>query len=119
MKIEPHENGPLFVEMNFYLRTAKRDMVEEYAKMKGYKSFGMPILRGSGNHMYKNQKYRFLVMDRYSKDLDKHFQGGKQIFSIKTGLTLAIRILDTLEYIHSLSMLHLFYDSVGQRNFIL
>merc|ERR1712156_913526 len=73
MKIEPHENGPLFVEMNFYLRTAKRDMVEEYAKMKGYKSFGMPILRGSGNHIYKNQKYRFLVMDRYSKDLDKHF----------------------------------------------
>jgi len=106
MKIEPHENGPLFVEMNFYLRTAKRDMVEEFAKMKGYKSFGMPILRGSGNHMYKNQKYRFLVMDRYSKDLDKHFQGGKQIFSIKTGLTLAIRILDTLEYIHSKGYLH-------------
>ena len=23
MKIEPHENGPLFVEMNFYIRAAK------------------------------------------------------------------------------------------------
>ena len=25
MKIEPHENGPLFVEMNFYLRAASPD----------------------------------------------------------------------------------------------
>ena len=24
MKIEPHENGPLFVEKNFYIRAAKR-----------------------------------------------------------------------------------------------
>ena len=101
IKIEPHENGPLFVEMNFYLRAAKRDMVEEFAKAKRLKSFGMPILRGSGNHMFKGQKYRFLVMDRYSKDLDKYFQGGKQIFSSKTTFTLAIRILDTLEYIAS------------------
>ena len=106
MKIEPSENGPLFVEMNFYLRTAKLDMVQEYTKKKGLKSFGMPILRGSGNHMFKGQKYRFLVMDRYSKDLDKYFQGGKQTFSLKTGLTLGIRILDTLEYIHSKGYLH-------------
>jgi len=40
IKIEPHENGPLFVEMNFYLRAAKRDMVEEFAKAKRIKSFG-------------------------------------------------------------------------------
>ena len=25
MKIEPHENGPLFVEMNFYIRACKPD----------------------------------------------------------------------------------------------
>ena len=106
IKIEPHENGPLFVEMNFYLRAAKRDMVEEFAKTKGLKSFGMPILRGSGNHIFKSQKYRFLVMDRYSKDIDKYFQGGKHVLSTKTTFTLAIRILDTLEYIHSKGYLH-------------
>ena len=106
MKIEPSENGPLFVEMNFYLRAAKFDMISEYTTRKKLKSFGMPILRGSGNHMFKGQKYRFLVMDRYSKDLDKYFQGGKQKLSLKTGLTLGIRILDTLEYIHSKDYLH-------------
>ena len=30
MKIEPHENGPLFVEMNFYIRSAQPHMVEEF-----------------------------------------------------------------------------------------
>jgi len=106
MKIEPHENGPLFVEMNFYLRTAKAEMVEEFRKKRGLKSFGMPVLRGSGNHTFKGSKYRFLVMDRYSKDLDKFFQGGKQVFSNQNSFTLAIKILDTLEYIHSKGYVH-------------
>lgn len=26
VKIEPHKSGPLFVEMNFYLRVAKKEM---------------------------------------------------------------------------------------------
>ena len=106
VKIEPHENGPLFVEMNFYLRTAKSEMVEDFCKKKGLRSFGMPILRGSGNHMFKGDKYRFLVMDRYSKDLDKIFQGGKQVFSQQTAFQLAIKIIDTLEYIHSKGYAH-------------
>ena len=106
VKIEPHENGPLFVEMNFYLRTAKSEMVEDFCKKKGLRSFGMPILRGSGNHMFKGDKYRFLVMDRYSKDLDKIFQGGKEVFSQQTAFQLAIKIIDTLEYIHSKGYAH-------------
>jgi len=28
MKIEPHENGPLFVEMNFYIRAAQPEKGE-------------------------------------------------------------------------------------------
>ncbi len=30
MKIEPHENGPLFVEMNFYIRAAQSEDVEAF-----------------------------------------------------------------------------------------
>lgn len=106
MKIEPHENGPLFVEMNFYLRTAKLDMIEDFRKKRSLKSFGMPVWRGSGNHLFKGDKYRFLVMDRYSKDIDKFFQGGKQVFSQQTAFILAVKILDTLEYIHSKGYVH-------------
>jgi vaccinia related kinase len=30
VKIEPHNNGPLFVEMNFYIRTARKHMSKQY-----------------------------------------------------------------------------------------
>ena len=101
LKIEPHENGPLFVEMNFYIRSAQPSYVEEFQKAKGLKSFGMPCLRGSGSHVYKGEKYRFLVMDRFGKDLQKIFQTGKKCFSDRVTFNLALKIIDVLEYIHS------------------
>lgn len=30
IKIEPHHNGPLFVEMNFYIRVARQHMSKYY-----------------------------------------------------------------------------------------
>ena len=35
MKIEPHENGPLFVEMNFYIRACKPDDGESVCRTQG------------------------------------------------------------------------------------
>ena len=90
VKIEPHLNGPLFVEMNFYIRAASETYVEEWKKKKNLKSFGMPCLRGSGSHMYNGKKYRFLVMDRFGKDLQKIFQTGKKLFSPKVTYNLAL-----------------------------
>jgi len=100
MKIEPHENGPLFVEMNFYIRSAQPASVEEFKKAKNLKSFGMPCLRGNGSHVHKGEKYRFLVMDRFGKDLQKIFQTGKKIFTDKVTYNLALKVLDVLEFIH-------------------
>ena len=106
LKIEPHENGPLFVEMNFYIRAAQPDSVEDFRKARGLKSFGMPCLRGSGSHMHKGEKYRFLVMDRFGKDLQKIFQTGKKLFSDRVTYNLALKIIDVLEYIHSKGYVH-------------
>ena len=71
VKIEPHENGPLFVEMNFYIRAAQPDAVATFAKACRVPGgvLGMPVYRGSGSHKFKGEKYRFLVMDRFGKDL--------------------------------------------------
>ena len=71
VKIEPHENGPLFVEMNFYIRAAQPDAVAAFAKTCGVPggALGMPAYRGSGSHTFKGEKYRFLVMDRFGRDL--------------------------------------------------
>lgn len=106
MKIEPHENGPLFVEMNFYIRAAQPSSVEEFQKARKLTSFGMPCLRGNGSHVYKDDKYRFLVMDRFGKDLQKVFQTGKKRFSDQVTYNLAIKIIDVLEYIHSKGYAH-------------
>merc|ERR1712029_692052 len=106
LKIEPHENGPLFVEMNFYIRAAQSAMVEEFKKERGLKSFGMPCLRGNGSHVHNKEKYRFLIMDRYGKDLQKIFQTGKKCFSNRVTYNLALKVIDVLEYIHSKGYVH-------------
>ena len=64
VKIEPHENGPLFVEMNFYIRAAQPHSVEEFRagkKMAGVTNLGMPVYRGSGSHVHKGQRCVYVL----------------------------------------------------------
>jgi serine/threonine protein kinase len=73
---------------------------------KGLTSLGMPCYRGSGSLAYRDDKYRFLVMDRFGNDLQKIFQSGNKLFSGKVSFNLALKILDVLEYIHSKGYVH-------------
>jgi vaccinia related kinase len=93
VKVEPHQNGPLFVEMNFYARVGKIEDVEAYRRARGISNLGMPVLRGHGSHTSGVAKYRFLVMDRFGEDLQKKFKGGKCPFSPGTVFNLAIKIV--------------------------
>lgn len=106
VKIEPHDNGPLFTEMHFYNRVAKPEMIDEWKAAKKLKSLGMPKYVAFGSHERKNTKYRFLVMERFGDDLQKLFLQSKKRFSLKTVLTLGIKILHVLEYIHSKGYIH-------------
>ena len=47
--------------------------------LRGLPSLGMPCHRGSGSHLVKGEKYRFLVMDRFGSDLQKIFQTGEKL----------------------------------------
>lgn len=106
VKIEPSENGPLFVEMHFYMNVGRPEHVKEWAAKNKNLTVRMPLLRGSGSYLHNNDNYRFLVIDRYGQDLDKTFQNGKQTFSETTAYTLALQIIDTLQYIHSRNYTH-------------
>ncbi|XP_049780397.1 nucleosomal histone kinase 1 [Schistocerca cancellata] len=106
VKIEPHENGPLFVEMHFYMKVAKPKDIAEWTKQKKLKCLGLPMYIGSGSHMYNNQKYRFLVMERYGKDLWSLFLENNRTFPIATVLAIGLQIVDVLEYIHEKSYIH-------------
>ncbi|XP_018562059.1 serine/threonine-protein kinase VRK1 isoform X2 [Anoplophora glabripennis] len=106
VKIEPHANGPLFVEMHFYMRNAKPTDIEEFKKEKGLKTFGMPLYLGSGSHEFKSQKYRFVVMEKFGTDLWKIYLEHKRSFPSDTVFKLGIQILDVLEYIHNRGYVH-------------
>ncbi|EFA00506.1 hypothetical protein TcasGA2_TC003370 [Tribolium castaneum] len=104
-KVESHKNGPLFVEVNCYLRIAKREMIEEWKRAKNISSLGMPHYVASGSHVHKGEKYRFLILPKFDRDLEKVLQE-KKILNLKTVLTISLQIIDVLEYIHSKGYMH-------------
>uniref|UniRef100_A0A1Q3EWG6 non-specific serine/threonine protein kinase n=1 Tax=Culex tarsalis TaxID=7177 RepID=A0A1Q3EWG6_CULTA len=106
VKIEPHGNGPLFVEMHFYMRNAKQDEIEKFRKARGLKHLGMPHFVGNGSHELQNLKHRFLVMPRYSTDLWGIFLKNEKRFPQHTVYRIALQMVDVLEYIHECSYVH-------------
>lgn len=106
IKIEPHNNGPLFVEMNFYIRAARKHMIDSWCKSQGKKRIGVPTYEGSGSHVYEGEKYRFLVIPRYGIDIGKLFLSNGRKLPTKLVNKLAVQMLDALEYVHSRGYAH-------------
>ena len=65
VKVEPHSNGPLFVELHFYCRATKKEDLDSFAASKKIKHLGVPDLKGHGSFMHRKKKLRFIVMPRY------------------------------------------------------
>jgi len=108
VKIEPHENGPLFVEMHFYISAGKPDHLQEWKKgKKGKDTPNIPLMRGHGSYQHKvDDTYRFLVIDRLGKDLDKTFKNGSNTLSMGTVACVTVQVVTALEYIHSRGYTH-------------
>lgn len=106
IKIEPHGNGPLFVEMHFYMRNAKPNEIDNWRNKKKLPALGMPRYIGSGSHEYKKTKYRFIVMERYGTDLWKLFEANNRRFPEHTVYKVALQIINVLEYIHHKTYVH-------------
>ncbi|KAI4491001.1 hypothetical protein M0802_010577 [Mischocyttarus mexicanus] len=106
IKIEPHNNGPLFVEMNFYIRASRKHMIESWCKTQRKRRIGVPTYEGSGSHIYCGQRYRFLVIPRYGIDIGKLFISNNRKLPNKLVNNLAVQMLDALEYIHSHGYAH-------------
>lgn len=67
----------------------------------------MPVYIGSGSHQYKDTKYRFVVMEKFDKDLWKIFLDNKRSFPMHTAFRIAVQMLDVLEYIHDKGYVHM------------
>lgn len=106
IKVEYHENGPLFSELKFYQRAAKPDTMSKWKKCKCMEFLGIPTYWGSGLSEYKGTRYRFMVMDRLGKDLQKVLEENGGQLRKPTVLQLGILMLDVLEYIHDNEYVH-------------
>lgn len=114
VKIEPHSNGPLFVEIHCLMSTAtKSDIKSE--KLKEEESVaatnipqnapsGIPDYIASGSHYFGNARYRFLVLPRFDRDL--HSLIRKCRIHQKSVLTLGIQIINVLENLHDTGYCH-------------
>lgn len=105
-KVEPHSNGPLFGELAFYQRVAKEETINKWVSSHKLKFLGVPAYVGSGGHENGGSKYRFMIMERFADDVDQIFAKCGKRFHIQTVLTLGIRIIDILEYIHAQGYVH-------------
>jgi len=107
VKVEPHSNGPLFVEVHFYLRATKTEEMEKFKEKGGLKHLGVPKLVANGSHVKNGQTYRFLVMERFGSDLQRILDNSEgNRFTTKTSCSVTLQVLDSLEYIHSQGYVH-------------
>ncbi|XP_055621323.1 uncharacterized protein LOC129765247 isoform X2 [Toxorhynchites rutilus septentrionalis] len=97
VKIEPHSNGPLFVEIHALLNTAKRTESNVIPP-------GMPEYIASGSHYFKNERYRFLILKRYQRDLHSLIKNKRM--DPKSIPVIACQILDVLEHLHDKGYVH-------------
>ncbi|XP_073690028.1 serine/threonine-protein kinase VRK2 [Garra rufa] len=106
IKVEYHENGPLFSELKFYQRAAKPDTMSKWKKLKRLEFLGIPNYWGSGLAENNGTRYRFMVMDRLGTDLQKVFMENCGQLKKPTVLQLGVLMLDVLEYIHDNEYVH-------------
>ncbi|XP_040849349.1 serine/threonine-protein kinase VRK2 isoform X3 [Ochotona curzoniae] len=105
IKVEYQENGPLFSELKFYQRAAKKDCIKKWIERKHLDYLGIPLFYGSGLTEFNGRSYRFMVIERLGMDLQK-FSDQNGTFKKSTVLQLGIRMLDVLEYIHENEYVH-------------
>ncbi|XP_077622612.1 serine/threonine-protein kinase VRK2 isoform X2 [Crocuta crocuta] len=105
IKVEYQENGPLFSELKFYQRAAKKDYIKNWIELKQLDYLGIPMFYGSGITEFKGRSYRFMVMERLGIDLQK-ISDQNGTFKKSTVLQLGVRVLDVLEYIHENEYVH-------------
>lgn len=107
VKIEPHSNGPLFVEVHCLIRTSQVAKIKAWRQQNKRKRIGMPVYIASGSFIDKKtgMKYRFLVLPRYDIDLHKIIARTK-VLDLKNVLVLALQILDVLEHLHNQGYTH-------------
>lgn len=90
MKVDNH-NGPLFVEVNFFIRAFSKNNIKNFMEEKGLDYLGIPRFIAFGTDTTKNGAYRYLVMELLGEELQSVLE--KHRLSISVTSRIACRIL--------------------------
>ena len=72
--------------------------VNSWCKSRRLKHLGVPMFLGSGSFEHGSSKLRFLVMERFGKDVDELFLSSGRRFDVTTVLMLGLRVVSTVMY---------------------
>lgn len=105
-KVEPHSNGPLFVEIHCLMNVNRKSADEslENGETSLVEDVGIPRYIASGSHFFDESRYRFLIMPRYKTDLHSIIKSGR--LSHKHFLIVASQIIDVLMHLHNRNYVH-------------
>ncbi|EDW02740.1 glutamic acid-rich protein [Drosophila grimshawi] len=116
VKIEPHSNGPLFVEIHCLINTNQTPEITSGNEPRSQKiekllprinngpPSGIPSYIASGTHYFGDGRYRFLVLPRFDRDLHSLIKNTR--VAQKSLLLLAIHIINVLEHLHDKGYCH-------------
>ncbi|KAK0405120.1 hypothetical protein QR680_017804 [Steinernema hermaphroditum] len=105
IKIEPHENGPLFNEIAVFVRCLKASMLNSWKKETGVKFLGLPEYLGSGLFQYNGEQMRFLAMPMYSCSLE-NIRAKEPEMNVADVVQVTYSMLVALQYLHSQDIVH-------------
>ncbi|CAG5131413.1 unnamed protein product, partial [Candidula unifasciata] len=106
VKIEPKDNGPLFCETHFYQRVAKLEYIQAFVTEHRLRYLSIPPYISAGLQTYNSREYRFLVMPRLGKDLQKLLQECGGQFPPNTTYAVGLRMVDALQFLHEKEYVH-------------
>ena len=70
--------------------------VNGWCKSRCLKHLGVPMFLGSGSFNHGSTKLRFLVMERFGKDVDELFVSSGRSFDETTVFMLGLRVVSTI-----------------------
>lgn len=103
-KIEPKDNGPLFTEVNFFIKCLKPDMIKEWNKKSSF--LGIPEYHGSGTYNLNGFEHRFLVTNRFGRDITTKLHKPNKEISLPHLSMFLQQIIDAFHFIHSKGYVH-------------
>lgn len=74
-------------------------LVKSWCQSRRLKHLGVPMFLGSGLHEHESSKLRFLVLERFGKDVDELFLNSKRRFDVTTVLMLGLRVVSSSIYL--------------------